>query len=99
MKSGKKENLRAHVVIEGLVQGVYFRASTREEAVRLDVGGWVRNLPDGSVEALFEGEKKKVEEIVGWCYKGPPGARVIKVDLKWEPYKGEFRHFDVRYGW
>ena len=79
--------------------GRLFRASTRDEAVRIGVGGWVRNLPDGSVEALFEGEKKKVEEIVAWCYKGPSGARVRKVELKWEPYKGEFKHFDVRYGW
>ncbi len=102
MKSGKgrkSETLRAHVVIHGLVQGVYFRASTRDEAIRLGVGGWVRNLPDGSVEAVFEGEKKKVEEIVGWSYRGPSGARVIKVDLTWEPYKGEFGRFDVRYGW
>jgi acylphosphatase len=99
MKSGKKENLRAHVVIHGLVQGVYFRASTRDEAVRLGVAGWVRNVSDGTVEALFEGGKKNVEEIVAWCYKGPPGARVIKVDLTWEPYRGEFGHFDIRYGW
>ena len=97
VRSGKKENLRAHVVIHGLVQGVFFRASARDAAVRLGVGGWVRNLPDGSVEALFEGEKKKVEEIVGWCYKGPPSAQVMKVDLKWEAYKGEYEHFDVRY--
>lgn len=99
MGGRKIENLRAHVIIHGLVQGVYFRASTRDEAVRLGVGGWVRNLPEGSVEAVFEGEKIKVEEIVGWCYKGPPGAEVTKVDLKWESYKGEFKHFDVRYGW
>jgi len=97
VKGRDREQLRAHVVIHGLVQGVFFRASTREEAFRLGVGGWVRNLPDGSVEALFEGEKKKVEEIVGWCYKGPPGARVLKVDLQWESYKGEFTLFDVRY--
>ncbi len=93
------ENLRAHVIIHGLVQGVWFRASTKEAALRLGVGGWVRNLPDGGVEALFEGEKKKVEEIVGWCHKGPPGARVTKVDIVWERFTGEFRHFDVRYGW
>lgn len=99
MKTGKKEHLRAHLVIHGMVQGVYFRASTRDEAVRIGVKGWVRNLPDGSVEALFEGEKKKVEAIVGWCYKGPPSARVMKVDLAWETYKGEFGRFDVRYGW
>lgn len=99
MKDRKSENLRAHVIIQGLVQGVFFRASTKEKALQLGVGGWVRNLPDGGVEALFEGEKKKVEELVAWCYKGPIGARVTKVDLGWEPYKGEFKHFDVRYGW
>jgi acylphosphatase len=98
MADRKSENLRAHVIIEGLVQGVFFRASTKEKALQLGVGGWVRNLSDGDVEALFEGEKKKVEEIVAWCYQGPPGARVTKVDLDWEPYKGEFRRFDVRYG-
>ncbi len=99
VKGRKMENLRAHVVIYGLVQGVYFRSSTRDKAVRLGVGGWVRNLPDGSVEAVFEGEKKKVEEIVGWCYKGPSGANVVKVNLSWQSYKAEFKHFDVRYGW
>jgi acylphosphatase len=92
------EKLRAHVIIHGLVQGVWFRASTKDEANRLGVNGWVRNLPDGSVEALFEGEKKKVEEIVGWCHRGPSGARVAGVDIAWEPYKGEFQHFDIRYG-
>lgn len=90
--------LRAHAVIHGLVQGVWFRASTREEANRIGVNGWVRNLPDGSVEALFEGEKKKVEEIVGWCHRGPSGAQVSRVEISWEPYQGEFRHFDIRYG-
>ena len=63
--TNSKEQLRAHVVIRGLVQGVWFRASTKDEADRLGVSGWVRNLSDGSVEAVFEGEKKKVEEIVG----------------------------------
>jgi acylphosphatase len=93
------EHLRAQVIIHGIVQGVFFRASTRDEAIRIGVGGWVRNLPDGTVQALFEGEKKKVEEIIGWCHKGPPGARVISVDITWEPYEGEYRHFDIRYGY
>ncbi len=99
--AGKKsmEYLRATVVIHGIVQGVFFRASTREEAIRIGVGGWVRNLPDGTVQALFEGEKKKVEEILGWCHKGPPGARVEKVDISWEHYKGEHQLFDIRYGY
>ncbi len=93
------ENLCAQVIVHGLVQGVYFRASTKEEAVKLGVGGWVRNLPDGTVEAVFEGEKKKVEAVVAWCYKGPPGARVTKVDLTWLPAKDEFKKFEIRYGW
>lgn len=90
--------LRAHVIIEGLVQGVFFRAGTREEAVRLGVRGWVRNLPDGTVEAVFEGEKKAVEAMVGWCHGGPSGAAVRKVNLSWEPYRGEFAGFEIRYG-
>jgi len=102
MSSPKKKNesnfLRALVTIHGLVQGVYFRASTHDEAIRLGVNGWVRNLPDGSVEALFEGEKKKVEEIIGWCHRGPSGASVSKVEISWEPYQGEFKYFDIRYG-
>ncbi len=93
------EYLRAKVVIHGIVQGVFFRASTRDEAIRIGVGGWVRNLSDGTVQALFEGEKKKVEEILGWCHKGPPGARVDKVDISWEPYKGEYQLFDIHYGY
>lgn len=93
------ETLRAHVIVQGLVQGVWFRASTRAEAVRIGVGGWVRNLPDGTVEALFEGETKKVEEIVGWCHKGPPGAHVTKVNVTWGPSRNEFVRFDVRYGY
>lgn len=92
-------HLRARVTIHGIVQGVFFRASTRDEALRIGVAGWVRNLPDGTVHALFEGEKKKVEELIGWCHKGPPGARVDKVDIFWEPFKGEFKHFDIRYGY
>ncbi len=91
--------LRAQVVVHGIVQGVFFRASTRDEAVRLGVTGWVRNLPDGTVRALFEGEKKKVEEIIGWCHKGPPGAQVRKVEIFWESYHGEYRQFEIRYGY
>jgi acylphosphatase len=91
--------LRAQVIVHGIVQGVFFRASTREEAICVGVGGWVKNLPDGTVQALFEGEKKKVEAVVAWCHKGPPGARVEKVDISWEPYKGEYKQFDIRYGY
>ena len=98
IKKQTPASLRAHVVIHGLVQGVWFRASTKEEADRIGVSGWVRNLADGSVEALFEGETKKVEEIVGWCHRGPSGAQVSSVELSWEPYAGEYHHFEIRYG-
>jgi acylphosphatase len=96
---GKKhmDSLRAKVIIHGFVQGVWFRQSTKDEAIRLGVNGWVMNLPAGTVQALFEGEKKKVEEIIGWSHRGPSGAQVSKVDISWEPYKGEFKHFDIRY--
>jgi acylphosphatase len=96
--ASSREHLRAHVIVHGLVQGVWFRSSTRDEADRLGVSGWVSNLPDGSVEAVFEGDKKKVEEIVGWCHRGPSGAKVSKVEIVWEPYRKEFDHFDIRYG-
>ena len=92
------EQLRAHVIVHGLVQGVCFRASAKDEADRLGVTGWVRNLPDRSVEAVFEGEKKKVEEIVEWCRRGPSGANVRKVEIVREPYSREFSCFDIRYG-
>jgi acylphosphatase len=98
-KKNHEKYLRAHAVIHGRVQGVFFRASTREEALRIGVGGWVRNLPDGSVEALFEGETLQVEEMLGWCHKGPSGARVSSVDIVFEPYKGEFKRFEIRYGY
>jgi len=98
-KQKDKDFLRAHAVIHGRVQGVFFRASTRDEALRIGVAGWVRNLPDGSVEALFEGATLKVEEILGWCHKGPPGARVSSVDIAFEQYKGEFKRFEIRYGY
>ena len=96
VKNNDQKFLRAHAIIHGIVQGVFFRASTRAEARRIGVAGWVRNLPDGSVEALFEGETLKVEEILGWSHKGPCGARVSNVDITFAPYKGEFTRFDIR---
>jgi len=93
-----REQLRAHVIVHGRVQGVWFRASTKDEADRLGVSGWVRNRQDGSVEAVFEGEKKKVEEIVGWCHRGPSGAAVSQVEILWEPFSKEHGQFSIRYG-
>lgn len=87
---------RAHVYITGLVQGVFFRDSTRRKASSRGVTGWVRNLADGRVEALFEGERDRVQELVDWCHRGPPGAWVEDVAVAWEEYQGEFGSFTVR---
>lgn len=87
--------VRARVYISGRVQGVFFRSSTEEKAFELGIKGWVRNLRDGRVEAVFEGGKEKVEEMLRWCHEGPPYARVANVKITWEEYKGEFRSFGV----
>jgi acylphosphatase len=88
---------RVHVIIEGLVQGVFFRASTRDMAVSLGLTGWVRNLTDGRVEAVFEGEEDQLKQAIKWCHKGPPGAVVTKVEERWLEYTGEFKGFEIRY--
>lgn len=72
---------RWDVRISGRVQGVWFRASTREEALRRGLDGWVRNLPDGRVEAVFEGDERALEAMLAWCRIGPPGARVDVVEV------------------
>lgn len=87
---------RAHLFFHGRVQGVFYRAFTRNEAVRLGINGWVRNLYDGRVEAVFEGSREVVEEAVAACKKGPPGAYVDEVELAWEPPVGE-QGFEIRH--
>ncbi|MDZ7700501.1 MAG: acylphosphatase [Deltaproteobacteria bacterium] len=87
----------AHVMISGRVQGVFFRAETREKARRLGLTGWVRNTRDGRVEAVFEGDAHAVEKMLRWCEKGPPSSRVEKVDADYAQYTGEFDSFSVRY--
>ncbi len=89
--------VRAHVYISGLVQGVFFRHETRRLAQKLGVGGWVRNLPDGRVEAVFEAEETLVRKMIEFCRRGPPGATVTGVRVEWEEYKGEFKSFTIRY--
>jgi len=89
------DNVRAHAVISGRVQGVAFRIETHWAAERIGVRGWVRNRRDGTVEALFEGERARVEEMVAWCRRGPELARVEAVDLRWEDYRGEFAKFSI----
>jgi len=77
--------VRRRVRVWGSVQGVFFRATCAREAARRDVAGWVRNLPDGSVEAVFEGEAHAVEAMIGWCRRGPDGAHVDGVESFEEP--------------
>jgi acylphosphatase len=91
--------VRAHVCVSGRVQGVFFRSETQDEAVRHEVTGWVRNLPDGRVEAVFEGEKENVDKLIEFCRRGPPGARVAKVEVSWETHSGKFKNFKIRYGY
>ena len=80
--------IRRHLVVHGRVQGVWFRDSMRREAERLGVTGWVRNLPDGAVEAALEGNEDAVERMVAWCDHGPTGARVLRVETRSEPPEG-----------
>ena len=92
-----EEKVRAHVVIHGRVQGVFFRVETQRAAGRYNVSGWVRNKHDGTVEAVFEGEKARVDEILQWCHQGSPGAVVDRVDLEWEAYSGDSPNFEITY--
>jgi acylphosphatase len=91
-----KEAARVHLKINGRVQGVYFRASTVEEARRLRLTGWVMNCPDSSVEVVAEGEREQLEELIRWCRSGPPGARVREVRAEWEAPKEEFQSFYIQ---
>ena len=88
-------NRRARVVVRGAVQGVYFRVEARERARSRGVAGWIRNLPDGSVEAIFEGAPEHVDSLIAWCRRGPRGARVEAVSVGWEEPLGA-SGFEVR---
>lgn len=88
---------RAHVYVSGRVQGVFFRATTREEAQKRGVTGWVKNLRDGRVEAVFEGEEEKVKEMIDFCHEGSRAASVEDVEVSWEEYEGDFSDFGIRY--
>lgn len=88
--------VRAHVTISGRVQGVYFRGTIKERAESMGLNGWVRNLTDGSVEAVFEGEADDVRRMVSWCQKGPPAARVDNVVTEWESPTRELSGFQLR---
>jgi acylphosphatase len=89
------EKSRLHLIIEGRVQGVWFRDSTRRKAASLGVYGWVKNRADGKVEAVAEGDPGAVKRLAEWCWEGPPGARVTGVLEQEEPWAGEFDSFEI----
>jgi acylphosphatase len=89
------DNKKAHVFIEGRVQGVGFRHFTRKTATSIGVNGWVRNLNDGRVEAVFEGSEQQVEKLIEACKKGPPISNVTDIEVDWQPGEDEFEQFKV----
>jgi acylphosphatase len=95
MSDPSRELACAVLVVSGKVHGVFFRASAQAEAMRLGLIGEVQNLPDGSVEAIVEGERREVEEFISWCRRGPPLAIVEGVEIRWKPPRGEFRTFTI----
>mgnify|MGYP000642799426 CR=1 FL=1 len=92
-----EEKARAHLIISGRVQGVFFRAETQRAAQSYGVNGWVRNKPDGTVEAVAEGEKNDLLSLINWCKKGPPASRVDDVAVSWQDHEGTFDAFDIKY--
>ena len=90
-------DVRARVIVEGRVQGVFFRACTREQAESLGIKGWVRNKGDGTVEAIFEGQRDTVQSMIEWCHHGPPYARVREVTVSWEKPDDGLTGFSIRH--
>jgi len=90
-----EEQTRARVIISGRVQGVFFRVETQRAAERIGVKGWVRNQPDGTVAAVFEGSKQNVDRAIQWCWQGSPMSAVTDVAVQWEPPSGQYDAFDI----
>lgn len=92
-----EKHVRAHAIITGRVQGVFFRVETQRAARSNNVSGWVRNKMDGAVEAVFEGNRTDVDATLAWCRQGPPRSSVSDVKVTWQEYTGEFTEFSVTY--
>ena len=88
--------VRAHVYVTGVVQGVFFRFNTRTQAKMNGVTGWVRNLSDGRVEAVIEGDKGKVDQVIDFLRQGPPGSSVEDLDISWEKPSHRYTEFEIR---
>jgi acylphosphatase len=91
--------IRVHLLVKGRVQGVGYRANTRRMASQLNLTGWVRNTPNGGVEAVVEGSEEMVERLIQWCRRGPTGAHVTDVEVRHETPEGEFHRFTIRRTW
>ena len=91
------ENLRAHLFIDGRVQGVFYRGFTKELAQKLGLHGWVRNLSDGRVEAVFDGPRNLIDKAIKECHVGPPGSRVTDINVQWETSCSDRKGFSIRY--
>ncbi|OYT27502.1 MAG: acylphosphatase [Candidatus Altiarchaeales archaeon ex4484_96] len=89
---------KAHVIVSGRVQGVFYRANTRDKARELGLTGWVRNTSDGRVEAVFQGEKEKLKQMIKWCHRGPGYAKVSDVKVDYLKPEGDLENFIIRYG-
>ena len=92
---GPRDLIRATLLVQGAVQGVFYRHSTQQEAMRLGLYGEVRNLPDGSVEIIAEGERHAIEDLAAWSRRGPPSARVDEVQVRLGPHRAEFQTFKI----
>jgi acylphosphatase len=91
------ELARAHIFVKGRVQGVFYRAFTRDSATQLGLHGWVKNLYDGRVEAVLEGDRAMIEQAIRECRKGPHGAYVDDIEVTWETYSGKEDGFGIKY--
>lgn len=91
------EKTRVHIFVSGKVQGVFFREKTRRLAEALGLTGWARNLPDGRVEIIAEGEKEKIEEILEFARRGSKMAKVDGIEVEWQEFRGEFKNFDIKF--
>ena len=92
-----ENKVRANAIIRGRVQGVFFRMETKRAADRFGVSGWVRNLKDGTVGAVFEGDRDRVDAVLDWCRQGPPHADVADVAVAWSEFTGEFNGFKISF--
>lgn len=92
-----QNKIRVHIIVKGIVQGVYFRHNAQRICNKSGVTGWVLNMDDGSVEAILEGDENSVENAISWFKVGPPNAHVEKIELSYDKYTGEFGDFKIRY--